>query len=298
MMHSFIESAVLKVCAWYVRNLPSHPGQWRVARMAVNRSQALAREPRPVTFRVKDGFRLRTDGSSQTGRIAYATGTYEPGITRLLRGCLRSGDTFVDVGANIGYFSLLASRTVGPDGQVIAFEPSTVVRRALAENLRLNDTANVHIREEALAASEGLTRFFVGPSTNTGLASLRPLEQGRSIEVRQRRFDDLHEAKSRLALVKIDVEGGELGVLEGMTRTIRRDQPALIVEFTDQFLRALGASAESLYAFVRDNGYRVWLIPDDGALVEIRSPAALRRCPAQFNAFCSVSSAAERGAGA
>ena len=141
------------MCA-YLRVAPEHPGRWRLAQLAVRWAPMLKGLPRPVIIRVKDGFKLLVDGSSQTGRIAYATGSYEPATTAALKSRLRSGETAVDVGANIGYFSLVAARAVGAGGRVVAFEPVAEVRQALAENVRING-ASVEIRDEALADTTG-----------------------------------------------------------------------------------------------------------------------------------------------
>jgi hypothetical protein len=89
-------------------------------------------------------------------------------------------------------------------------------------------------------------------------------------------------------MVKIDVEGGESAVLEGMAATLSARHPEIIVEVTDGFLRALGSSAGQLLALLRGHGYRVWRLDDDGALAAIESDEDLARCPAQFNAFCSA----------
>jgi FkbM family methyltransferase len=268
--------------------MPAHPGDWRIANLAVTLAPELSRRRRPVTFRLKDGIRLTTDGTSQTGRIAYATGVYEPAVATLIRQRLRAGDTFIDVGANIGYFSLVAARAVGPNGKVLAFEPSPEVRRTLAENLRLNEAGNVVVRTEALGPAHREVTFFTGPADDTGLGSLRRLEKGREIRVQQVPFDAIATGVARVSMVKIDVEGGETGVLEGMAATLSAQRPEIIVEVTDEFLRALGSSARQLLALLRGHGYRVWRLDDNGALKAIDSEADLDRCPAQFNAFCSA----------
>jgi FkbM family methyltransferase len=283
-----IRQVLLRATAWYVRNMPPHPGDWRIAQLAVALAPELSHRRRPVTFRLKDGTRLTTDGTSQTGRIAYATGVYEPAVATLIRRRLRPGDTFIDVGANIGYFVLVAARTVGPGGTVLAFEPQPEVRRALADNLRLNEISNVVVRPEALGPSHGDVTFFAGPGHDTGLGSLRPLDQGIQICVRQIPFDEIAAGVERISMIKIDVEGGETGVLQGMTRTLTAHHPEIIVEVTDPFLRPLGSSALELLSLLRDHGYRVWRLDDNGALGAIESRADLDRCPSQFNAFCSA----------
>jgi len=278
----------LQVLSAYVRHAPPHPGQWRMARLAVQWSPLLKTAPRPRVVRVRDGFRLLVDGTSQTGRIAYATGRYEPRTTQIIQARVQPGDVVVDVGANIGYFSIVAARAAGPSGRVVAFEPVESVRRQLARNLQLNDLEHVEIRSEALSDRTADATFYQGPDRDTGLGSLRPLEQGHQVTVHQVRFDDIWDPSRRVSLVKIDVEGAELRVLQGMADCLTRDRPDIIVEVTDQFLRALGASASDLLGFLTACGYRMYQIPDEGPLAEITTSAALAQAGFQFNALCST----------
>jgi FkbM family methyltransferase len=278
---------LLRTLAAYARHAPEHAGKWRLTNWAVRLSPQLKHAQRSRTIRVREGFRLIVDGKSQTGRIAYATGEYEPRSTRIMQTLLRSGDTVIDVGANIGYFAIVAAQTIGPAGHVYAFEPVPAVRESLIANLKLNGIANVTIQSEALSAASGDTEFYLGPREDTGLGSLRALPNGTSIPVRRIRFDDWWARRSRVGLVKIDVEGAELQVLEGMTECLARDQPDIIVEVTDEYLRSLGASAERLIVFLGGLGYHIYGIMEAGPLIPIEHASDLSRCPSQFNALCT-----------
>ncbi len=276
----------LRCLGLYLRHAPEHPGRWRLVRRAARLAPILKASSRRRVIRVAGLGRMAIDGSSQTGRILFATGSYEPGCSLVMRQHLHPGACMIDVGANIGYFTLAAARRVGPSGRVVAFEPQESVRRELVENVRLNGLTNVSIREEALSASSGSAEFYPGRRDNTGLASLRPLEGVTPTRVVQARFDDLWDDRA-ITLVKIDVEGAELQVLEGMSRCLERHRPSLVIEVTDGYLRALGASAEALYTWVQSRGYRLFQIEEDGRLTRLESPSAVGRST-QFNAFCSV----------
>jgi FkbM family methyltransferase len=275
---------LLRCIGAYLRNAPDHPGRWRLIGPAVALAPALRSRTRPIVINVRDGFRMQIDGSSQTGRILYATGEYESETSQLIQRLLGPGQTMIDVGANIGYFAIVGARAVGSQGRVVAFEPVTGVREQLVRNLQLNGLANVTIRDEALSARSGTAVFFTGPQDDTGLASLRPLAASAQVRVAQARLDDLWDARQPIALIKIDVEGAELAALEGMAECLSRHSPDLIVEMTDEYLRALGASAASLLAFLAEKGYSMYRI-DHHALVPIPGPADLARCPSQFNAL-------------
>jgi len=270
----------------YLRHAPEHPGRWRLALLAVKWAPLLTGAGTRIV-RVKDGFRLNVDGASQTGRIAYALGEYEAETADRIRASLRQGDVMIDVGANIGYFTLVGAKTVGAAGRVVAFEPVPQVREQLAENVRLNGASNVEIRSDALSDVSGAVTFYLGPNSNTGLGSLRALTDGQTIEVNRVRFDDWWQPIAKVALVKIDVEGAELAVLRGMERCLARDRPDIVVEVTDAFLRALGDSAAGLFDFITSHGYRFFAIEEHG-LREFTSTEQVTHYESQFNAFCSI----------
>ncbi len=281
----------LKTLAWYLRHAPDHPGRWRLVRYAVRLSSLLRRVPGARVITVRDGFRLRVDGSSQSARIVYVTGDYERDTVRVMRARLGPGDTMIDVGANIGYFTVSAARAVGPTGRVVAFEPAAATRQLLADNLRLNGLTNVTIRDEALAAARGEVPLYLGPQDDSGLASLRPLAGSSSTVVQQVPFDEIWNPADRVALVKIDVEGAELATLTGMSALLARDRPDIIVEVTDRYLRALGASAAALFEFLTVRDYDAVRIGGD-ELWPLRTLDDLAACPAQFNALFSARRAA------
>src|SRR5262249_41087030 len=163
------------------------------------------------------GFRLRIKPQDWLGRHVYVTGEYEPATSRVIEALLRPGDTFLDIGANIGYFTLLASRRVGKAGLVFAFEPVPQTRENLLRNVRLNCATNVVVREEAVADSTGEDSFFLGPPDHSGISSLRSLLNASGVlKIRKTRLDDLLPPGTRVDLIKIDIEGAEYHALRGM----------------------------------------------------------------------------------
>jgi FkbM family methyltransferase len=272
----------LELLTLYLRRTPLDNGRWRLIPLALRwASSTLAADGRRV-IRTRHGFRMRLTLGDWGGRHLYATGEYEPGTGELVHALLRPGDTFVDVGANSGYFTLLAARRVGPRGRVFAFEPVPLTRAGLHDNLRLNRAGNVTVREEALADLPGDAEFFVGPADHRGTSSLRPIEAAsETIHVRKARLDDLG-LPGPVRAIKIDIEGAELLALRGMTELLRRDHPDLIVEVTDSFLRSMSHSAAALCEFLRGLGYRMYVIGHDGV-----TPAEPGRgdLPEQFNAL-------------
>ncbi len=229
---------------------------------------------------------MRLDLSDWLGRHIYVTGEYEPATTRLFRSLLKEGDMVVDVGANAGYFTLLAARCVGTSGKVVAFEPVPRVRQLLEDNLRINGIENCDVRSEAACDVNGETEFYVGPADHVGVSSLRQLGESTAVErVTTVRLDEVLSAEPAARLIKIDIEGAECHAIEGMESYLKRCQPDLIVEITDSYLHGMGRSADELFQRLERQGYQAFLIGDKG-LVSIGKFAG--RLPSQFNAFFTV----------
>ena len=181
-------------------------------------------------------------------------------------GRLKEGDLFIDIGANIGYYALLAARQVGATGLVLAFEPSPRELSRLLNNIALNGCANLVAFSLALGAEPGLLDLHVAP-THTGLntlqisASTAPALQGAlPHRVPVARFDDLVPpllGKRKVSLLKIDVEGAEMAVLLGMQVSLRNGLfDRIVVEVTPEFLEKFGHSKTALYALLEGCGYQ------------------------------------------
>lgn len=171
------------------------------------------------------GVRLEIDPRSEK---YYWLGTYEPQVLDALAARLRTGATYWDVGAHLGYLVAVASRLVGPTGTVVAFEPNPENIRRLRRTIELNDLQNVIVREVALSDRIGQSEFHIHVASSMG--SLLPDSTSTSsIAVATRTADEELKSMSSPDLVKIDVEGSENAVLAGAGRLLER-RPALIVE--------------------------------------------------------------------
>lgn len=178
-------------------------------------------------------------------------GTYEFAKRRAFEAAVTAGATVFDVGAHVGFYTLLASTLAGRDGRVFAFEPEPRSLRYLREHLRLNDVTNVTIIEAAVSAATGVARFNEGPRFSTGRLS----EDG-GITVRTVALDEL-VATGQVPMpqcIKIDVEGTELDVLAGARQILTKARPTLFLathsttihEHCCTFLRDLGYCLESI----------------------------------------------------
>jgi FkbM family methyltransferase len=182
---------------------------------------------KPVEVRSGPARRIRIRAELRS--LAWLTGKVEPEVQAALTRLLRPGDVFVDVGASIGFHSLLAARLVGPGGRVVAFEPSPSDAASLRENAALNALDWVVVVEQAAWRAAGKA-YLDRPGEATARVVDRPLAS--SLPTVTTTLDAYFDAQLAPppSVVKIDVEGAEAAVLEGMTATLTTVRPAVIVE--------------------------------------------------------------------
>ncbi|MHB8468720.1 MAG: FkbM family methyltransferase [Gaiellaceae bacterium] len=186
----------------------------------------------------------------------YRYGFRDP-LAELIRELLSAGDTFVDGGANIGLFTLVAAEAVGAAGRVIACEPSPETAEMLRSNVSLNGFVWVSVHEAALAERPGREAFW-SFEPGAGLSSFAPeaVEGAQRREVDVTTLDEL-VAGAPVRLVKLDLEGAELRALRGARRTLAHVRPDLLLEIEAPHLARQGGTVEALYALLDSAGYSV-----------------------------------------
>ena len=211
------------------RLVPARP-TWAVVRSGVARGLYLLIDPRNEKY--------------------YWSGTHEVAVQQALAGLLRSGMTFWDVGAHIGFFSFFASRALGPSGRVHAFEPMERNRARLAAGVVKNRSANVTVHDFALSAR--FERAMLRAHASSLMWTLVP-ERGEAegLSVQCRTLDDCADAIGPPDVIKIDAEGAEVDVLRGGSRLLSTRRPILLVEFSDDVLLDEARKLLPFYAFER-----------------------------------------------
>ena len=187
-------------------------------------------------------------------------GLFEPNETQAITASLRPGDTFVDVGANVGYYTLIAARLVGSEGRVFAFEPDPEAAALLERSVQLNGFENVVLERKAVSNEPGSIRLYLAEK-NKGDHRIYVAEEERdSIEVEAVTLDDYFaDDPGRIDFVKIDVQGADLAVLEGMTELIEANQNILLsVEFWPFGLHGFGDEAEGMLDFLTTRDFRLF----------------------------------------
>ena len=255
---------------------PGLPGKHRLAR------RLLGRLGEVTDARVQDRWGSTYTAPDLTESIAFSLlidGVYEPATLAFIRGRLGRGSVFVDVGANIGVFSLPAARQVGPEGRVLGVEASSIVFGYLERNVRANGARNVRLHQCAVTDGRvSPVAFYDAPRSKFGMGSMADRFGGPPTAVHARRLDDLvaEEAIPRVDVLKVDVEGFEAAVFRGATRLLNGPLPPVVVfEFCDWAERsAPGEGVGAAQRLLLGWGYHLWRIPDrPGPAVEpLRDP--------------------------
>jgi FkbM family methyltransferase len=189
---------------------------------------------------------------------------------------LRPGMVVVDAGANEGFYTIFMAKRVSADGLVVAVEPSPRERARLLHNLAINGLGNVRVVDKGLAAERGRAVLHIADSEHNGQNTLGTfiypgVGKQSDLEIDLEPLDETIEAVARrpIDLIKMDVEGAELRVLQGARRILEEDAPLILFEVLDNALRAQGASAETLINFLRAKGYAILKFNGDGHLSEL-----------------------------
>jgi len=245
---------------------------WRELRWA-----SVAGRPRSFVVKLQPGVKMRLYGDSELSRLIYCR-HFEAAERAFANSFLRPGDVFVDVGANIGLFTLIAAACVLPAGRVVAFEPTALTYTRLAENVHLNNFANVNCVKMAVSDHGGYLNLIQSSDGFDAWNSLAKPTMGKALSeerVEAIAWDSYaykHDLIGRVTMMKIDVEGWESRVLAGGKEAFTRaDAPVLQVEFTDEAAKAAGSSCRSLFECLESFGYRMFLYdPSRGELVPER----------------------------
>ena len=191
----------------------------------------------------------------------YWLGTKETPIQEALAEHLSAGHVFLDIGSNIGFFALIGATCVGPAGRVYAMEPLAENLKCLKANLRCNDVRNVEILPVAASNCEGAQDFFLAQHTGGSTLSeshIPPDVKGKTT-VDVATVDGLIQRQTIMPpdLIKIDVEGAEIEVLEGMHDTMVKLRPTIVFEVDDALPDRAGDKFDAISKLLTSSGYSV-----------------------------------------
>jgi FkbM family methyltransferase len=204
---------------------------------------------------------------------------YEPVETGLLKKELKAGDTFIDIGANIGYYTLIAARAVGPKGRVFAFEPDPDNFALLKKNVEQNGYQNVTLVNRAVSNRAQTLRLFRS-ETNRGDHRVYDSKDGRpSIGIKAVALDGYFLKMDKVVqFIKMDIQGAEALALEGMKRLIRSNRRLkLVTEFSPGALKLCGSDPWKYLKNLQKLGFKILEISEERNAVR---PVDLKRLPA------------------
>lgn len=214
-----------------------------------------------VEMMIQQDVRMRLHFNSHISGRIYAGG-FELAERQFVNAFLRSGDIFVDVGANAGLYTLIAARGVSQGGRVYAFEPCFTTHQRLAANVHLNAFANVECYQVALSDREGVAEMYVSKDGFDAQNSFTQPDAPGTFEretvdcITWDAFAEEHDLVGRVAMIKIDAEGWEYRILRGGQKALSRaDAPVLQMEFHEQALQSSGSSCQELYQLLEELGY-------------------------------------------
>lgn len=220
---------------------------------------------------VSDRITIEVGLSDFIERTLAVYGEWDRKVLNVLRQRLSAGSVFVDIGSNIGYFSLVASSLVGETGVVFALEPSLRPLKKLIANLDRNDIQNTILVSLACGSNKSIATLNRASHHNSGASSLLShVGKGAKEKVIVLPIDSFFaDLGIRADLIKIDVEGYEFEVLCGMRETLLRQRPEVLTEVSPHWLVESGCGVVDLYKMMDEIKYKAFNVDDDGSLTKL-----------------------------
>lgn len=226
------------------------------------------RQSQDLSIASVQGFQIYVAHSDSDVGYHVAMDSYEPDVTIVFRRLLRQGMGVIDIGANIGYFSMLSAKLVGPEGHVLAVEPNPRNAKMLEASRRLNDYSHITVAQVAAGRTTGLLALHAAHSNGTTSEPSGSLDALLAAEtVPSLRLDNIVSPDRSVGLIKLDVEGAEYNAVLGCQDVIARDRPIIISEFSPELMPGIsGVSGLDYLRWLMAYNYRVGCIQPDGSV--------------------------------
>jgi FkbM family methyltransferase len=220
---------------------------------------------------VLDGYSIYVMPNDYIGASIIATQSYEPHVTRVITGLLKPGDVFLDLGGNVGYFSMLASHLVKTNGKVLTFEPNPQNLQLIYASILHNKAQNIVVYPYAVSDSETILRFTTVGS-NGGVVTKHSSDQNHYLLVQSVILDKILGNEPKIDLLKMDIEAHEPSALRGMANLIEIHKPKIITEFHPWAMKLNNTELpEQFLQQLYDFGYRLSIIPQTSDLIIVSS---------------------------
>ena len=238
------------------------------------------------------GHKMYLAQNSYVSKRLVRYGIHEENETNLVKSKIKEGEIVVDIGANIGYYSLIFAKLVGKSGKVFAFEPEPKNFHLLQKNLKTNSYENVTIEKKGISDKNGKSKFYIS-ERNVGAHSIFPHTKYHKsfIDVEIVTLDDYFHKKEidKISFVKIDVEGGEVAILRGMSCILANENLKILIEYSPEIYRRFGEKPEDLFKILNENDFQINSIQSGDNLIEPISSSLLVKNDfnKQINLFCT-----------
>jgi len=241
-------------------------------------------------FAEVDGHKMLWDSGGILSLLIH--GIYEPLETELVKKEIKKGDVVLDIGANIGYYTLIFAKLVGEEGKVFAFEPDPTNFSLLKKNVELNGYKNVVLVQKAVSNKTGKIRLYLSKDNRADHRIYNSGDGRQSIESEATRLDDYFKNyDGKIAFIKMDIQGAEGGALQGMFNLLKKNNVKIAMEFCPIGLKRFGMEPEECLKLLTESGFTLYEIAerekkikpvDIPKLLEIYTPEEENRT----NIFC------------
>jgi FkbM family methyltransferase len=211
--------------------------------------------PDPGIVTLRSGAKIRTTHVDHLQLLLSYLGTFEPLALDAMRRHLEVGGTMLDVGANIGLFTIEAAQAVGPSGRVVSIEAAPHHALSVRNSVALNNMTNVEVVSVAVGDVDGEATLILPHGANYGMFTLGKVDGNESFSVAVRKIDDII-GERKIHFVKMDIEGSEYRALLGARKTLERDRPSILIELNEAALQACGSSSRQVKEFLSGLGYK------------------------------------------
>ena len=219
--------------------------------------------------RLHGNFYMLLNPTEHIQQQLFWYGYYEKEVGDLMKKIVKPGDVFLDLGANIGYFSLLVAIN-SPSVKVISFEPVASLFQNMNDNISLNNTKNITTVNAAVGEMSEERELFVSAPDNLGMSSFHQPENysGKKERVRVETIDDWFRTSglAKIDIVKLDIEGSELAALKGMKEVLQKQKPVLIVEINPETLSMFNLKPTDICDYLKHLNFEGFLILENDGL--------------------------------
>jgi len=249
-----------------------HEIHWRKGKSTSDASTLVKHGSERNLYRTRFGDLFWLNDHSCIDQGIIQTGLWEPHATAAVRKIVKKGDVAIDVGANIGYFTVILSKLVGSEGRVYAFEPTTKYCEILKRNIEANGIANCEVFQLGLSNKGQTVEIFNDEASATiHVPEGMPLGYRETIKVTTLNDFVGEHGLRKIDFIKIDVDGHEPLIFEGAWDILDQYYPVILTEISQLHFLEVGITVWDFYAELRSRGYNIY---DQAGLVEINSRSA------------------------